>query len=755
MLSRNHLGRTISILALAVAGHATPSLAQSTAAPFQTDDAQSAPDAESGSATIGDIVVTAQRRSETVQKSSLAIEVFSAEQMAGVTKPTDITSLTPGVQIGLGGPNPQVYVRGVGDPGGNTRSQGAVPFNVDGVYIARGSAVTPMFFDIARMEVLKGPQGTLYGRNASGGAINIITNRPNLGEVSGSFGAELGNYDLKRVDAAINLPLGSTLAARFSGQVIDRDGYTSNGGLDQKLEAGRAQLLWQPDEAVSLLLRGDVSHIGGIGTGTVPKPAVNGDPWHDATDPPFAFPFTFGAGTPGFTQPNDRFVDLNDWGVSAELNADLGFATLTIIPAYRHLNYEATGYPNNFRFYEKSKNRQTSVETRLGHDSGTLKWTLGGFYYREEQDILFSAFSQGTRTGITFDQGTKAYAAFGEATLSLTSRLRAIGGLRYTKEKLSGQYTSGVAAPPLVAFTPSFAPVGVGPLNFSSTNFKVGVEYDLSPSNMLFATYATGFKGGGFTQTIRCGANVYNPERVNALTLGSRNRFADNRVQLNLEGFYWKYKSQQTAYLGLDRCGDIAFVTTNPGDATLKGANIDLTFKLTSADTFRAAVEYNDATYNSFLITQFGAGAYAPGLGSRCSATPATGPLFNISCAGQQLPRAPKWSGSFGYSHVFDLGESGEFEFNAGMQFASSRWLEFQYIPNQRADNYQVYNAALTYRPKFADLTLTAYVDNISNEPVYTGAFASAPTRAPNGFSYVSATILAPRTYGVRARYVF
>ncbi len=302
----------------------------SSAIAAQAQDSQST--SKAGLEGIDEVVVTAERFTTTAQKSSLSIEVFSAEQLQDVSRATDLTALSPGVQVGTSGPTPQVYVRGVGEPTANSRSQGAVSFNVDGVYFGRSTQVGPAMFDISRIELLKGPQGTLYGRNASGGAINIITNAPELGAFSGYVNAEVGNFDSKVAGGAVNLPMGDTLALRFAGQFVERDGYTSNEGQDQKTKAARAKLLWNPTEDFSLLVNTDYSHIGGQGSGVVLKD-TSPDPWRDITDQPLAYPFLFGPNTAPYAAPDDRFIDSDNYGASIETVVGLGFATLTVIPA--------------------------------------------------------------------------------------------------------------------------------------------------------------------------------------------------------------------------------------------------------------------------------------------------------------------------------------------------------------------------------------------------------------------------------------
>jgi iron complex outermembrane receptor protein len=189
------------------------------------------PQAESGNdAVLSEVIVTANRREESVQRSSLAIEVLGGEQLksAGVGSPLELQNLVPGLTMSLSGANVVTYLRGVGSLTTNANAESAIAYNINGVYISRANGIGPLFYDLERVEVLKGPQGTLYGRNATGGAINIISRRPGS-ELGGDATVELGNYSLKRFQGALDMPLSAEFALRAAGQITRRDGYQSDG----------------------------------------------------------------------------------------------------------------------------------------------------------------------------------------------------------------------------------------------------------------------------------------------------------------------------------------------------------------------------------------------------------------------------------------------------------------------------------------------------------------------------------------------
>ena len=707
------------------------------------------------SAGIADIVVTAQRRAENLQRSSLSIEVLSGGQLDAVTKPQDLTNVSPGVVIANNGPQVQVYVRGVGDATGNSQGQSAVAFNIDGIYVGRQTAVGPGLFDLERIEILKGPQGTLYGRNASAGAVNVLTNRPKLNTLNGYGAAEVGNLDLVRAEAGFNVPLGTTVALRVAGQVTSRDGYLSDGTNDEHTQAIRARLLFQPSERLSLLLNADYSHSGGRGGGVVITPAPTKDPFKSSTTAPFITPFLFSPATAPLTTPDDAYLNIRNYGVSADVTADLGFAKLTVIPAYRRQNLTAVYYTANFRYAEHPITEQASGEARLSNESDKLKWVAGIYLFQEKQDNFYSNTTGALAAGNVF-QDRKAYAGFGQATYSVTESLRLIGGLRYTHETVDGRYNSGTGAIRAVPYVQTTPLVRTEPVKANNFSFKVGAEFDLAAGTMLYASYATGFKAGGFNSTRLCATDPYGGEKLKAFTVGARNRFLDNRLQVNVEGFRWKYDDLQGTLIAPNACGEIFQLKRNIGDATIKGASLDVVFRASSSDTLHGSVEFVDSNFDRFSLNQLGPAPYL-GFGSPCGATPIGGGLFNINCVGQQLPRTPRWSGTVGYEHVFQLSK-GDITFAGNGQFASQRLLDYGYVANSRAAGYAQLNAALTYNAPGRRWSFGGYINNITNEVIYTGGTSvTFPTTvvAPNGSPYYATSVQPPRTYGARLRFKF
>lgn len=781
-----------SMFAIAVASMTGTAAAQSTVAAPSTVATQSQ---DSDTREIGDIVVTAQRRSESVQRASISIEAFSGTDIAnrGVTRPDDLTKIATGVQIG-GGTSTQIYVRGVGDFGVVATANPAVVTNLNGVPISRPQAISGNFFDLERIELLKGPQGTLYGRNASGGALNLIAARPKLGKLEGYAQATAGNYDTLASEGAINLPVAENIAVRASFQMSDRDGYLTDGGDDDKHQSVRLQALAKFDRLTVSLL-GGYTHLGGKGTGLAVIPSISGQsPWTGTTSKAAAdyyvslinanFVASGGSSPPAgvFDRPDGErlFQNVRSWNVSGQADYDFGDVTLTVIPAYRRTTAAFSVSPG-FNYSPGGKGTkgetsdQYSIETRLGGTSGKLKWVVGLFGFQEDQTTDF-AITAGViqRVRIASNLQSKSVAGFGEATYGLTDTLRLIGGLRYTSDKRSQTDFRKFAVSPTVTGSPPLATPCVPPSfapgtecnllpaidfdssrTFNRATWKAGVEADLAPQSMAFATISTGFKAGGFNQAVDTvvtnQALPFKAETITAYTVGLRNRFLRNTLQLNLEGFYWDYRDLQLSSLVLDGSGNLSLTTQNAGKARIYGFNADIVAKPFSGLTLHAGIEYVNSRYQEYSFVQ--AAQFTASGATGCAVAPANipsgplGPYVTINCAGKPLVRSPKISGNVGLNKRFDLNNGGDVTFETTVAFATKRYTSTSFVPNALARSYANWDATLTYNAPGDQWFMGGYVRNITKATVYTGGGGD---QSPFVTGFVSSTIGAPRTYGAR-----
>jgi iron complex outermembrane recepter protein len=765
-----------STAAMALA--ASPALAQSTAPAAEDDQG------------IGDIVVTAQRREQNSQKTALSIEVFSGDDLraAGVAKADDLTRLAPGIQA-AGGTTAQIYIRGVGDFGVTATSNQAVVTNIDGVTISRPQAIAGNFFDLERIEVLKGPQGTLYGRNASGGAVNLITAAPKLGETGGFIEGNFGNYD------------------QF--QANSRKGYLSDGTDDDKHLSVRFQLKSELGDRTTVRAIFGYTHLGGKGTGLAVIPALPGQsPWLGNTDPVAGSayiarataifngallggcnPAPPPAGTcppaPAVLQDPSAFragyfQDVSSYNASLQADIDLDFATLTFIPGYRKTKARFTvvpsflynvggAYTGSGASTDGEDSDQYSFEARLGGQSDKLKWVLGGYYFKEDQDTQFAL--QGgliLNTAVRTKLGTEAAAVFGQATFSLSDTFRLTGGIRYTHDKraaiglekfaispsfpcLPNVPTPGSNLPgalcPVINTTPGFYDSRV---SFNKVTWKAGVEVDLAPQSMLFADVSRGFKAGGFNQAVSLTdptkLQSFAPETITAYTVGIKNRFFDNRLQFNVEGFWWDYKDLQLSAQAFDGTGNIVLLTQNAGKATIKGVEASVVLKPWQGGTLRGAVSYVDSKYDSFVIAQ-SALFVPPGRVACPVSAPNLQGLVTVDCSGFPMIRSPKWSGNIGVTQQFELGNGGNVSFDADMAFASSRFVSADFTAAQLAKPYQNVSASLTYNAPDDRWFVSAWVRNLTNEAIYSGGGGH---QAAFVAGWNTSNIAPPRTWGGR-----
>lgn len=740
--------------ALVAMGYASAALAQAPAA-----------EADGG---LQEIVVTAQRREENLQKAALAVSAVAGDQLTkqSVTAATELSRLIPSVQIQPAHSYTQIYLRGVGTFGANSFAENSVAFNLDGVYLSRPAGPSGLFYDLERIEVLKGPQGTLYGRNATGGAINIITAKPKLSGFEGYVNAEYGNYGTFKASAAINAPLGADAAIRIAGQHARHDGYFSDGSDDEKTEAVRGQLLLSPDGSIfDMIVSVDYAHMGGVGGGGTLVPPVQNKTRLGASDPRVQAAYQALPPTPPVPQiiiPNAGSQDNQFFGAHATMNVDLGFAKLTVIPAYRWTHYDVTSMSGGFVLDIDEKSDQSSLEARLAAQSGRLNWVIGAYYFNEKVKSDQSFDQASNETIIISDLDTRSFAAFGQATYSLTDNFRLTGGLRYTSD--NKKQDTLVRSRPFVGFVPGVFPLvpiildlPTIALTDSTTNkvtWKAGVEFDAGPRSLLYASVSTGYKSGVLYGALAPN-NISRPEELTAYTVGSKNRFLDNKLQLNLEAFYWEYKDQQISHLGPVAAapGIFApvFVTENAGALTIYGAEAEMLFQITPDDLFSANVQYLHTNYDSLRYQAYSSSGQTPAVGCAVSPTSLVGTspaarIFDVDCSGRPGVNAPKWTVNLAYEHSFDLGGSGIIRVGADTRIQSSRYLTVDFLPAASQDGFMKSNARITYETADARYAITAFVTNLENKFTYSGSVQS-PVK--NGVFYNR--VDPPRTYGIRA----
>lgn len=791
MMKANWLNATC-LLALVVA--AGPAVAQQTQVPETAQPSRGAKDTVPYG--IEEIVVTAQRRSENLQRAAIAVSAVSGDTLAaaGVTRPAELTSLFPALQVAVAaGPYSLFYLRGVGNFNSNAFSDSAVAFNFDGVYIGRPSSSTGFFYDLERVEVVKGPQGTLYGRNATGGAVNVISNKPELGRFGGQGSAEFGNHDSVRLDGMVNLPIGDNAAFRLAGTRVRHDGYMNDGTDDQNDWGARASLRVEPSDAISINVVADYFEQRGKGAGSTPLRAPLGTPNAGTFDPASRIGFFSPEGQAFYTSQRagplgrnfrpfapdfQSFQDNHWWGVSTTLDWRTDLGTLTLIPAYREGSLNFRSYGPGFQVRQTEDSEQSSFEARFATtEDRPLRALIGAFYFKD--DTIDPAVSYASNWNAQYDSGpkleTESKAIFGRLTYAVTPGLRINVGARQTWEdkSFSGQRLSftricvigncpdapslpfGLTPPP--ERTTGFVAPGVlqavlGPLvlnrkaDFSKFTWRAGVDWDVTPQNLLFASFETGFKSGGFY--FSPGAGSFAPETIESYTVGSKNRFFDNRLQLNLELFEWRYKDQQISHL-VNILGVPTFATENVGRATFKGGELELKAAATETTTLTADFQYVDAKYDEFTFLQAnsgGATSLAAFNGTACPTTSfdaANGNSFVVNCSGRRPAFAPKWTINLGLQQRAPV-SFGEFVFDARAHYQTKTSVGLEFLPVESQDGYWLVDAQVTYNAPDERYFVSAFANNIFDKTVLGQMFPTPGTQ------FYSSTLRPPRTYGLR-----
>jgi iron complex outermembrane recepter protein len=745
-----------------------------------------APDA--ASVGLEEIVVTAQRVEENLQRAALAISAVGADQLqrSGVTDVTQLTQLTPSLQVGtMFGPYPALYMRGVGNFSTNSLSDPAIAFSVDGVYFGRQTASGGVFYDLQRVEVLKGPQGTLYGRNATGGAINVLTNKPVMGEYSGAVSAEVGNYDSIKVNGAINIPIGETMAARIAAQSIQHDGYYSDGTGTEDTTSLRAQLAADPTESIHLNFGVDYSKQKGVTGATVV--GLNFEDRIGLTDPRaqalYRSAYSPLAGNTLYGLTNDWYSNNEFYGVYMQADIQTPLGTLTVLPAYRRGELDYRNGAASFIVSQTETDEQKSLEVRLASDNDRPVRYLAGLYYFDEDISFLTNYNQGFASFYLDNQpDTTSYAAFGRVTWAVTDRLRLTGGIRYTKDEKSAALDSinalvicpsALVSPPTlcptapalpVSLTPPaqyFAPNGsvipVLPLgggaiaqisrstlnpskDFTKTTWRASAEYDLAPDSLLYASVETGFKAGGFFVSID--NPTYAPETITAYTIGSKNRLFDNRLQLNAELFYWKYKDQQVSHFRLSSANTSEFVTENIGESTFRGVDLDAQFLATENTLITANVQYLDAENNDYTYTN-PAAVGPPTVGCPFQLDPVNA-RYIINCSGQRPVKSPEWTAAFGIQQTIPLSSGAKIILDAHTNYQSESITGQEYLALQQQDSYWLTDLQASFTDADERYEVAAFVNNVTDEAV-----AGNINLHPRANLFVGA-LRPPRTYGMR-----
>ena len=686
-----------------------------------------------------EIVVTARRTEENVQRVPSAISAFNERTLDRIqaTDTTGLQGAVPNLNIvqGRGSSNAtNIFIRGIGQPDALQTFDPAVGVYVDDVYLSRIRGNQLDLLDLERIEVLRGPQGTLYGKNTIGGAIKFVSRKPGQDfRANGSIA--LGSYDQIDLKGAASGPVTDTLAVGFAVMRSKRDGYVKDSFRDERYNdkdsvGGRAAVAFTPSSKVRLDLSADYSHddaslnvgrpVNNLATAFgVPLPVSNAVgtgsyDWHGRT-------------TPGF--PNS--TKLTHWGTSATLAVDLTEQlTLKSITAYRNLktddfvDIDASQYSIGDVFVGV-RQHQTSQEFQLAY-SGERLSGVAGLYYLDERvkshqdayanDFLGAAFRfSGFKRTVDDRLKTKSYAAYVNASYEIVPDVRLSAGLRYTKETKDYFRTTSTFYSLFPGFNGTYVfspPRG----KWTDTSPMASIDWQALSNLMLYARVAKGFKSGGFNGRANSASESteYDPETAWSYEAGFKSRIA-SQLTLNGSVFTSTYKDFQARVSGIDDdpvtgIPAAKLSVLNAGKLRINGAELEATWTPVAGLLIDTQIGYLDAKYREFddvRFTSFG--------GSRAFQTPAF---------------APKWTARVGAQYAFDLGNSGAITIGAQTRYKSRTALAVDNtLTNSRTEvdglfqkGYWVHDARVVYETANKHWALGLYGNNLSDRAYKTDA---------------------------------
>ncbi|SNS06322.1 iron complex outermembrane recepter protein [Sphingomonas laterariae] len=560
---------------------------------------------------IEEIVVTAQKREQNLQDVPIAISALSPAflEKRQITSVADLSGLAPNLKVDTAGGNRTssiIAIRGGVQGNPQIYFEPSVGMYMDGVYIAKAQGSLFDVADIERIEVLRGPQGTLYGRNAIAGALNIVTRKP-TGEFGGKIEASYGNFDYRRLRGSVDLPRLGIFSAKLSGQIAKRDGFyrvTGNAFTDEAQtldsQSGMVQLRAEPFDALTLDYVFDISVNDQQASAAQ---AVSGT----GSLAPYVEPRKR-LREVSFNSPNFEYA--KNWGHALTAALDLGdIGMLKSITALRKQTYRDTldldGTPISMGVSSRDSDyKQFSQELQLTGQTGDLNYVIGAYYFDDDGFVLNpqSFFSGLSNTDSRFGFTTKAYAAYAQVDYKITDALTLTGGLRYTHEKKTVErYLARLTAAGRVVVVD--LPEGVTPpAKFEKMSPTATLAYEFNPNLNVYARYAQGYRSGGFNATASSTIDVqriFKPQVQDTYELGLKSRLLDNKLQLNIAAFQNDVSDLQLSVFvpGISASS----ILVNAGKARVRGLEIEAVARPSDALTVQAGIGYLDSKYLQYL----------------------------------------------------------------------------------------------------------------------------------------------------------
>jgi iron complex outermembrane receptor protein len=739
---------------------------------------------------LAEIVVTAEKRESTLQETPISMTALTGAELSaqGLVSTESLAAVTPGLTIEkdvIG----KVVIRGVGTENYTVGSDPGVAIYQDGIYIARSSVSMFDFFDTGRVEVLRGPQGTLYGRNATGGVINIASNEPTA-TLGGYTNVDFGNYNKRRIETAFNAPVNDMIETRFSLLYATRAGYDKNifpgaaavpanpatgfpgvpaissaasRDVDQldneNLLTGRAQVKFKFSDDLSLLLLGQFDR-----DKSLPPANKYFDPtnayWFSAFPQNKLIPNLrtvsqdFSTLIPGSGRTIPSVGGTNEDAISAKLKWRVGNLDFTSLSGWRKTDFswldDGDGYDVFFvNYFQTDHSTQFTQEFQLSNvDKEKIDWIVGAYYLNEKsktfEGIPFLYFGPNPASPYLLWDGitnTKSYSAYAQGTYHWTDQLRSTLGIRYNIDRKDGDLIYNPFG--LAGASPAAEPLNG---SWSSTTPKFGIDYDIAKDVMSYLSITKGFKSGGFN--LLAVQSPYSPETLWAYELGLKTKSFDGRLIANFSFFYYDYTNMQVG-----KVVDLSAEVANAAKSTIKGAEIELRAAPGAGFEIDGGIALLDAKYDQFITQDpgFTGNPAAPG-GLGCGAqvgAPTVAPADpnrTINLAGCQIPRASKFQGNLGLQWSTPLAV-GALHLRTDYAYRTSQFFTQFNRAEVSQPGYGVLGARASYSAPSDRWSVTLYGDNLVNRTYFSDVLESGVAAA--GTVVPQAVIGAPRTFGI------
>lgn len=717
------------------------------------------------------VTVTAERRSVNLQQEVLSVTSVPADALdkSNITDLSGLNGYVPGLLAEKSsGSELMISIRGIGsETPQNLYTQPGVSVFIDGIYIPTALGVYQGFFDMDRVEVLRGPQGTIFGQSSTGGAISIVTKQPELDNYSGQLEASYGNYDLSRERLGVNIPVSDTVAVRAAFQHYQHDGFGEDidypgYGLDDANDTqGKLSVLWKPTDNFSATLTARIFHEAHHGAEQKNILDPNPDPREVEQDLPSS-------------------LEMDYQIYSAALVWDLPFMTVKSTTGYQdmgnnqsidddRLDSNILGYYDAQPLWKSHSNAWTQEFDFLSRPGGALDWIAGLFFiHSETSQYIVELRGQGTQpahfdippvTGpgspdISYEENSaitrESWAPFFQATYHIADRLRLIGGLRYNHDAYTG------------AASFYYSPLAKVPSYSSGTlTGKGAVEFDLAPDNMIYASWTRGYKPGGINNAYDGTAVLvkqnFETETVQSWEVGSKNEFFDGTLRLNGSGFYSLYHNMQ--YLSSDpvpyQDGTANIPRTRIWGGELEGAWLAMDGHLRVNGNLTALGGVLDDNYD-LLDAQSAAAARAayeaahPGAGDYDPGTIAAVAAAARNSKGFSPPKLPNVAGSIDAAYTIDIGRN---VFTPRVEYVYRGGFNYRVFDDSALDNvspYGIWNLYLEYLPPVDNLRFSIAATNIGNKAGIGGRFTD-----PYGSGQTSNEFIAPRQIVFSAQWNF